>query len=49
MFAPVYYPLEAITNQDACQNLYQNSDDETTDQAVDNRYDGTIGSLELPN
>ena len=39
---PVYYPLEAITNYESCQNFYQKEKDQSTGVAADDRYTNSI-------
>ena len=36
--SPVYYPLEAATNLDSCQDFYATKEDEDTQVAEDKRY-----------
>lgn len=46
---PVYYPLEAATNKDQCQDFYPTISEQKTDTAVDQRYGILMEQTILPN
>jgi len=45
----VYYPLEAATNKDQCQDFYPTVSEQKTDTAVDQRYGMLMEQTILPN